>query len=652
MEFNIDAAVFVMPSVPSSTRKEIVPDKKPSSKKKAKKKGDKKKNTDTAMPTETNSSAIEGSRTPKKRNKGRGKGKGDCTETEMIAKQANERAPRGGSGPEFHNKSADKLKEAMLGRGDVMPKGRSKREPARHEAAFDTHDVNNLASEKLKVAMLGRRDNALRGEMERRGDSTPDLEEVPPNEKPIHNFNFAQPLIIILTLEENARSNKLKEAMLMRREIPRAGESRSRRFEDNTLNWWRHLEVDDPISLEPLRNLRYEPFELSADGTVVYHFDGKLLANYLISSAQFLHPVSRRPITRRECILLDSYLKRNRLGGANVTRVFDEKDSKSGEIADLRTEAQIIMDSIFGASNAPPRPPIFSLSDVSGASVMGDQGWRMIDDDERREELAEESATSVTWPELTMPQDSSHEDSTNINQWRPQLAAPPPTLDDLRNETQLVLDSIAPRVLNHRAHNPASIYSDGRQNATIVAPLRRQPPQGKRGGVAEREGMVMMSSRAKDPDNKRKKEARPVVWCDGLGWIGIPSQSGPREREDVPSQQRQSQKTPRAVPSVPQPQRSARTVRRSGMVTAKVTLRPVREDRAASINSKVAGSENMPATGTEGDGCDQDHYSLLGTLSSLHIDTSNASPGVEIDDEWERVSDAGSVVSDGSYCLI
>ena len=68
----------------------------------------------------------------------------------------------------------------------------------------------------------------------------------------------------------------------MRRETPRAGESRSRRLEDNTLNWWRHLEMDDPISLEPLRNLRYEPFELSSDGTVLYYFDGKLLANYLI----------------------------------------------------------------------------------------------------------------------------------------------------------------------------------------------------------------------------------------------------------------------------------------------------------------------------------------------------------------------------------
>lgn len=32
--------------------------------------------------------------------------------------------------------------------------------------------------------------------------------------------------------------------------------------------WWRRLTDCDPISLEPLRRLRVEPFELTADGQV------------------------------------------------------------------------------------------------------------------------------------------------------------------------------------------------------------------------------------------------------------------------------------------------------------------------------------------------------------------------------------------------
>ena len=32
--------------------------------------------------------------------------------------------------------------------------------------------------------------------------------------------------------------------------------------------WWGQLNEDDPISLEPIRELQYEPFELTSDGTV------------------------------------------------------------------------------------------------------------------------------------------------------------------------------------------------------------------------------------------------------------------------------------------------------------------------------------------------------------------------------------------------
>ena len=51
-------------------------------------------------------------------------------------------------------------------------------------------------------------------------------------------------------------------------------------------NWWRSLQDCDPISLEPLRRLRVPPFDLPTDeeALVSCWFDGKLLANYLVSS--------------------------------------------------------------------------------------------------------------------------------------------------------------------------------------------------------------------------------------------------------------------------------------------------------------------------------------------------------------------------------
>ena len=50
-------------------------------------------------------------------------------------------------------------------------------------------------------------------------------------------------------------------------------------------NWWRKLTDCDPISLEPLRRLRVPPFNLVTDEQQrACWFDGKLLANYLVSS--------------------------------------------------------------------------------------------------------------------------------------------------------------------------------------------------------------------------------------------------------------------------------------------------------------------------------------------------------------------------------
>ena len=60
------------------------------------------------------------------------------------------------------------------------------------------------------------------------------------------------------------------------------------------------------------------------------YFDGKILSCYLISSGNFVHPVSRRPLARAECERLDTYMQLHGLCNAGVTHVFDLKADTSG----------------------------------------------------------------------------------------------------------------------------------------------------------------------------------------------------------------------------------------------------------------------------------------------------------------------------------
>ena len=100
--------------------------------------------------------------------------------------------------------------------------------------------------------------------------------------------------------------------------------------------WWtRKLATEeDPISLEPLRKLRYPPFQCKTDPSLAHDtssdwFDGRVLANYLVATAHFVHPISRRELAREECVALDRYCIEHQLCGAHVTTVFDCAQSSS-----------------------------------------------------------------------------------------------------------------------------------------------------------------------------------------------------------------------------------------------------------------------------------------------------------------------------------
>jgi hypothetical protein len=48
-----------------------------------------------------------------------------------------------------------------------------------------------------------------------------------------------------------------------------------------------------------------------------------VLSNYLVSTGSFIHPISRRAITRDECKQLDAYQREHRLDYAGVLYAFD-----------------------------------------------------------------------------------------------------------------------------------------------------------------------------------------------------------------------------------------------------------------------------------------------------------------------------------------
>jgi R3H domain len=147
---------------------------------------------------------------------------------------------------------------------------------------------------------------------------------------------------------------------------------------------WRKFLSDacvDPITLEPLKSLRYPPFALCADtpyipvkiwpvpteekdekleteeerqkriieeqwGSIAKTadsnnidknqtiplsmrkfnlFDGRALAYYMVSQLQFIDPLNRRDLTRDELLNLDQYLKRSGFHDLNVTDTYDAK---------------------------------------------------------------------------------------------------------------------------------------------------------------------------------------------------------------------------------------------------------------------------------------------------------------------------------------
>eukprot|EP00299_Pterocystis_sp_00344_P018982 c9453_g1_i1.p1 GENE.c9453_g1_i1~~c9453_g1_i1.p1 ORF type:complete len:264 (+),score=52.86 c9453_g1_i1:118-909(+) len=123
--------------------------------------------------------------------------------------------------------------------------------------------------------------------------------------------------------------------------------------------WWRKLKDEDPISLQPLRRLTKEPFNLPLDDSKACWFDCGVLCDYLASTCNFTHPINRRAITLQDCQRLDAHATHHRISCSAVTPIFLHKD----EVIEQRRLDATRIDSVSIASS------LFSSPSRASASV-------------------------------------------------------------------------------------------------------------------------------------------------------------------------------------------------------------------------------------------------------------------------------------------
>lgn len=120
--------------------------------------------------------------------------------------------------------------------------------------------------------------------------------------------------------------------------------------------WWSKLDGDCPISLAPLCDLPVPPFALDSQGSDNKHyFDAQFLANWLLSSCDFIDPFNRRPLTLDECEALDAHVRRHHPdepGQASVADTF-QLFHRHGHIArdspvyTVQREATSVLQNLF-----------------------------------------------------------------------------------------------------------------------------------------------------------------------------------------------------------------------------------------------------------------------------------------------------------------
>ena len=122
------------------------------------------------------------------------------------------------------------------------------------------------------------------------------------------------------------------------------------RYMNGSRLWWKGQPDDCPISCEPIASLPYPPFNLGTDESHATYFDGFVLASWLMSpQCSFMHPISRRELTRDECEKLDAYLREHRpgfLGKRSVLYTFDHKEEYNDLVVEVVDESDDVEDDV------------------------------------------------------------------------------------------------------------------------------------------------------------------------------------------------------------------------------------------------------------------------------------------------------------------
>jgi hypothetical protein len=111
-------------------------------------------------------------------------------------------------------------------------------------------------------------------------------------------------------------------------------------------SWWREVDCDDPITLEPISSLDVSPLELQ--GSL---FDGASLARYMVLSGCLENPLTRAALSREDCLKVDAHRSKWRLfrseeaaddkaSSTRLTTLYDAlQKSTGGSTANVRAAA-------------------------------------------------------------------------------------------------------------------------------------------------------------------------------------------------------------------------------------------------------------------------------------------------------------------------
>ena len=322
----------------------------------------------------------------------------------------------------------------------------------------------------------------------------------------------------------------------------------------STPRWWTRklASVCDPISLEPIRAMRYPPFELRADPEAAHGapdsdwYDGKLLAHYCVSTGNFTHPISRRELTRAECEAMDSYLAANRLGDARVTHAFDHREEynapggRPASVAELQAEASSVLQSLFAGTSARREARARAAARPASDAVASDGNISFVDDDRmpahatssagvvgaHNSHDAHDSQEPAGVADDDANSDSDSDGTTTTEPLAPAEAFPvlgsAPAFSVLGSEPAFpVLGSEPPPVPSrHMAGGGGFLRRTPVQQVWSVAPPAPHPPVSGRGPSG---WSSVAGSRPAGATSAAASTARPALANSTGGWAGAAS---------------------------------------------------------------------------------------------------------------------------------